>query len=133
MEKALSGGCLSGGCLCDDIRFLAISPRNIHSCSCDICQKHTGAQTAVWLEFSAENVEWIGKGGKPAIYRSSDYSSRAFCTKCGSSLGAIDDEPTVALLTGVMDEPAQLALQLEYHSFVDLAPAWWCHLFNYEQ
>lgn len=58
MEKALSGGCL-----CGDIRFLAISPRNIHSCSCDICQKHTGAQTAVWLEFSAENVEWIGKGG----------------------------------------------------------------------
>lgn len=124
---------LSGGCLCGDIRFQATSPRNIHSCSCDICQKHTGAQTAVWLEFAAENVEWIGKGGKPVIYRSSDYSSRAFCSKCGSSLGAIDDEPTVALLTGVLDEPSQLALQLEYHSFVDLAPAWWCHLFNYEQ
>ena len=43
-------------------------------------------------------------GGAPAVYRSSDYSSRAFCPHCGSSLGAIDDAPTVALLIGAFDE-----------------------------
>lgn len=30
------GKTLSGGCLCGDIRFQAISPRNIHSYLCDI-------------------------------------------------------------------------------------------------
>ncbi|WP_411753572.1 GFA family protein, partial [Serratia sp. (in: enterobacteria)] len=48
----------SGGCLCGAIRFKATSPANPHTCSCDICQKHTGAQSAAWIEFSASNVQW---------------------------------------------------------------------------
>ncbi|HIH4072910.1 TPA: GFA family protein, partial [Klebsiella variicola] len=40
---------LSGGCLCGFIRFTAINPSSPHSCSCDMCQKHTGCQTAVWI------------------------------------------------------------------------------------
>ena len=44
-----------GGCLCGSIRFTASSPNNSHTCSCDICRKHTGAPTVVWIEFDAEN------------------------------------------------------------------------------
>ncbi|MGO2335376.1 GFA family protein [Providencia sp.] len=123
---------IAGGCLCGHIQFRAFEPSNVHSCSCDICQKHTGAQMAVWIEFPANRVEWIGKGGKPAVYRSSEYSSRAFCPQCGSSIGAIDDAPTVALLTGVMDNLSSHDLELEYHSFTDLAPKWWCKLLCYD-
>ncbi len=119
----------SGGCLCGAIRFKATSPANPHTCSCDICQKHTGAQSAVWIEFSTSNVQWIGEGGKPATYRSSPASSRAFCPRCGSSIGAIDDGPIIALLSGVFDNPNDPALAPEYHSFEDMKPEWWQKLF----
>ncbi|EME8858886.1 MULTISPECIES: GFA family protein [Enterobacter] len=122
MEKVFSGGCLCGA-----VRFTAANGGNVHTCSCDICQKHTGAQTVVWIEFPAENVQWTGPGGRPATWRSSDYSSRAFCPTCGSSIGAIDDSPTVALFTGVFDDPDQPEFAPENHSFDDMMPAWWRH------
>ncbi|BBW44541.1 TPA: GFA family protein [Enterobacter asburiae] len=122
MEKVFSGGCLCGA-----VRFTAANGGNVHTCSCDICQKHTGAQTVVWIEFPAENVQWIGPGGRPATWRSSDYSSRAFCPTCGSSIGAIDDSPTIAFFTGVFDDSDQSEFAPENHSFYDMMPAWWRH------
>ncbi|WP_444979315.1 GFA family protein [Ancylobacter defluvii] len=45
-------GRYQGGCLCGDIRFAAVGPaRNPHSCSCSVCQRHTGALTALWWSF----------------------------------------------------------------------------------
>lgn len=94
-----------GGCLCGHIRFRALgTPANPHACSCDFCQRHSGA---------------------PALFRSSDYSSRAFCPRCGSTLGAVDDEPIVALVTGVFDRREALELRPLSHSFEDKCPAWW--------
>lgn len=116
---------LTGGCLCGNIRFTAVNPHSPHTCSCDICQKHTGCQTAAWLEFSSAEVDWNGQGGKPALYRSSADSSRAFCPTCGSSLGAIDDGPLTALLTGVFDHNNEALFAPEYHAFEDMKPAWW--------
>ncbi len=115
-----------GGCLCGWIRFTAHGPAgNPHTCSCRYCQQHTGALTALWVEFPRDKVEWTGEGGEPALYRSSDYSSRAFCPRCGSSLGAVDDEPTIALLVGTFDDPHRPELKPESHSFEDGQPTWW--------
>lgn len=119
---------LTGGCLCGHIRFTAINPGSPHSCSCDMCQKHTGAQTTVWLEFSSNEVTWTGEGGQPASWRSSPNTRRAFCPRCGSSLGAIDDGPVIALLTGTFDQPANEAFTPEFHSFEDMKPEWWRRL-----
>lgn len=116
---------LSGGCLCGRITFTAMNPTNVHSCSCDICQKHTGGQTVVWLEFAAHDVQWTGEGGGPATWRSSDVSSRAFCPRCGSSLGAIDDGPVIALLSGVFDQNQSAAFAPDFHAFEDMKPKWW--------
>ena len=116
---------LTGGCLCGHITFTAVNPASTHSCSCDFCQKHTGSQTVVWLEFTVDDVEWTGKGGKPAIWRSSTSSNRAFCPQCGSSLGAIDDEPVIALLSGVFDGNQHVAFAPASHSFEDMKPQWW--------
>lgn len=116
---------LTGGGLCGFIRFNAISPVSPHTCSCDICQKHTGAQTVVWLEFSSDDVQWNGEGGKPSLYRSSETSSRAFCQRCGSSLGAVDGGPNVALLTGVFDQHDDGMFTPDFRSFEDMKPDWW--------
>ncbi|MDC8756431.1 GNAT family N-acetyltransferase [Janthinobacterium fluminis] len=124
-EKQKKCAIYLGGCLCGAIRFEATGPAlNPHNCSCKFCQKHTGALTASWVEFPRENVKWTGPGRSPATYRSSEYSSRAFCGNCGSSVGAIDDAPTVALLVAAFDDNHAKELQPEYHSFKDGAPAW---------
>ncbi|HGE8300397.1 TPA: GFA family protein [Serratia marcescens] len=118
--------CYSGGCLCGHIRFQARGlPGNPHSCSCDFCRRHSGAPTLCWVEFPRHVVEWNGPGGTPTLYRSSPYSSRAFCPRCGSTLGAFDDEPTVALATGSFDRADLPELRPTSHAFADVCPEWW--------
>ena len=115
-----------GGCLCGSIRFRAKGPAlKPHTCSCKMCQRHTGAPTAAWVEFPADDVVWTGEGGRPRTYRSSDFSSRAFCPVCGGSIGAIDDKPIVALLVGSFDKPNSKALAPKYHSYRATRPKWW--------
>ncbi|MFN8831370.1 MAG: GFA family protein [Labrys sp. (in: a-proteobacteria)] len=117
----------AGGCLCGAVRFEATAPAlKPHTCSCKMCQRHTGSLTACWVEFPRDAVRWTGEAGQPATYRSSDWSSRAFCARCGSSLGAIDDNPTVALLLGVFDRPNAQALKPTGHSYTSTRPRWWC-------
>lgn len=121
----MSDKILSGGCLCGAIRFEATGlAEKPHTCSCRFCQRHTGAPTAAWVEFPADRLRWTGAGGKPSVWRSSDCSSRAFCPACGSSIGAIDDEPVVALLIGGFDDPNDPSLAPQYHSFEDCRPGW---------
>lgn len=118
---------LAGGCLCGAVRYEASgAPQRPHTCSCRMCQRHTGAPTAAWVEFARADVRWTGPAGEPATYRSSDASSRAFCATCGSSLGAIDDAPTVALLVGTFDAPSARALRPTAHSYLSSRPRWWC-------
>ncbi len=114
----------TGGCLCGAVRFEATGPAlKPHTCSCRMCQRHTGALTVCWVEFPKEAVTWTGR---PAFHRSSDFSSRAFCATCGSSLGAIDDQPTVALLLGVFDRANAQELRPTAHSYRGGRPRWWC-------
>lgn len=116
----------SGGCLCGAVRFEATGPaERPHTCSCKMCQRHTGALTAAWVEFPCESVRWTGPGGAPALYRSSEASSRAFCPTCGGSIGAVDDAPTVALLLGSFDRASSKHLAPAYHSFKSGRPKWW--------
>lgn len=115
-----------GGCLCGNIRFIATGPAlRPHTCSCKMCQRHTGALTAAWVEFPKSSVEWVGPGGSPATWRSSAISSRAFCAVCGSSVGAVDDKPTVALLLGLFDSVNRKELAPVSHSYVSPRPSWW--------
>jgi hypothetical protein len=90
-----------------------------------MCQRHTGALTPAWVKFPKSAVRWTGAGGAPALYRSSAGSSRAFCPTCGSSLGAVDDKPVIALLVGAFDTPNRKDLRPEYHSFRSARPRWW--------
>lgn len=95
-----------GGCLCGRTRFEADAPgRNVHLCDCSMCRRHSGALALAWIEFDRDAVRWTGPGGPPALYRSSTQSSRAFCPVCGSTLGAVDDAPVIALTLGSLDEP----------------------------
>ncbi|MEO0752492.1 MAG: GFA family protein [Pseudomonadota bacterium] len=116
----------TGGCLCGDIRFEAVAPAEVpHTCSCTMCQRHSGALTLAWVEFPTDAVTWTGHGGAPTLYRSLEKSSRAFCPRCGSTIGAIDDAPVVALVLGVFDKPGAAALKPVSHSHRSKRPTWW--------
>jgi hypothetical protein len=115
-----------GGCLCGNIRFRATGPAlKPHTCSCKMCQRHSGSLTQMWVEFSRGQVNWVGPGGEPSKWRSSDYSSRAFCKICGSTLGAIDDKPIIAITLGTFDSPNRKELAPQFHSHVSKRPKWW--------
>lgn len=116
----------AGGCLCGDVRFEATgAPERPHTCSCRMCQRASGALTLAWVEFPREAVRWVGPAGEPARFRSSETSSRAFCARCGSTIGAIDDAPVIALAVGAFDKPHLAALRPAYHSFRGGRPRWW--------
>jgi hypothetical protein len=90
-----------------------------------MCRKQSGALTVAWVEFDTSAVSWTGRGGFPSLYRSSDFSSRAFCPTCGSTLGAVDDKPTVALLVASFDSFKGDDLVPLSHSYVAGLPRWW--------
>ncbi|MGL4635920.1 MAG: GFA family protein [Beijerinckiaceae bacterium] len=122
----MAKGTLTGGCLCGWIRFEAHGkPGKPHTCSCKMCQRQTGALTTTWVEYPKEAVQWTGEGGMPATFRSSDFSNRAFCPKCGSAIGAIDDKPTIGLHLGVFDSNNRKDVMPEYHSYKGGRPKWW--------
>ncbi|WP_071882852.1 GFA family protein [Chania multitudinisentens] len=115
-----------GGCLCGHIRFVAHGEaHHPHTCSCTLCQRHSGSLTLCWVEFPKDQVQWTGPGGTPSLYRSSAASCRAFCSICGSTLGAIDDAPTLGLLLGAFDKKNQKSMVPEFHSFRASRPRWW--------
>jgi hypothetical protein len=115
-----------GGCLCGSIRFLATGPAlKPHTCSCKLCQRHSGALTVLWVEFPRDCVQWTGPGGTPKTWRSSAWSSRSFCPDCGSTIGAIDDQPVVALAVGSFDASNRKELMPTAHSYVGKLPNWW--------
>lgn len=115
-----------GGCLCGAIRFEAEGPiAQPHSCSCRMCQRHSGALTAIWVELPQERLRWTGPRGTPRGFRSSSTSSRAFCPDCGSSLGALDDNGTIALLLGAFDTPHYKEFAAGAHSYITPRPKWW--------
>ena len=114
----------TGGCLCGNIRFQATGTATLpHVCSCTICQRHSGAPVLNWITFPLQAIEWTEKI-PIAHYRSSAGSSRIFCPHCGSTLGAMDDDGTVALVTGCFDRQNDPALSPLFHSFEDKKPVW---------
>lgn len=115
-----------GGCLCGHIRFVATgTPGWPDTCSCSICQRHSGALTLAWVEFPRDQVQWTGPGDAPQLWRSSPKSSRAFCPVCGSTLGVVDDALTIALLVGNLDRPNRKDLAPVAHSYISSRPKWW--------
>jgi len=91
---------VSGGCLCGDVRFLAVGrPYRVGLCHCLDCRKHHGALFHASAIFPAEVVTITGL--------THDYAGRHFCPRCGSSVfSRSGDEIEVNL--GSLDAPDQV-------------------------
>ena len=93
-------GRLTGGCLCGDVRFVAMGePYRVGICHCLDCRKHHGALFFAAAMYPQNAVTVEGE--------TRHYNHRHFCPRCGSSVFAQwEDEIEVHL--GALDEPDRL-------------------------
>ena len=98
----------AGGCLCGGVRYRVTGPlRPVVYCHCGQCRRTSGhfvAATAVAkdaLEIVAdESLEW---------FASSEFASRGFCRRCGSSLFWVSEaRDHVSVMAGTLDESGEL-------------------------
>lgn len=90
----------TGGCLCGDIRLIASGfPYRVGICHCMDCRKHHGSLFHASAIFPKSKVTVHGK--------TSEYSSRHFCPRCGSSIYSLTNNE-IEVNLGCLDAPNQL-------------------------
>lgn len=110
-------GAITGHCLCGAV---TLTVSGLHdpspgACHCRMCQRWSGA---VFLAFDVQSDALTVKG-PVAIYASSSFAERAFCSVCGSHLWLRDtgvDETTHELMPGLFDEARDWPLRSEVYS-----------------
>lgn len=120
-----SGGRLSGGCLCGDVRFeAATAPVAVVFCHCRTCRRQTGAPVAAFVDFRRADVRF--SGAEPARFASSPGVERGFCARCGSSLFFAGDATPdlINIHLGAMDDPQDFVPADSVHEALKLP--WLC-------
>lgn len=114
---------LTGSCCCGGVTFaLSEPPAMMATCHCSRCRK-VGA--SVFVIVNADSFRWTGGQELVARYEPEEgyIYSRAFCRRCGSSLGdAGSDKPTFAIAADALD--ADPGVRNRFHEFVDEKPDW---------
>ncbi len=105
---------VTGGCLCNEVRFVASGkPHRVGLCHCLDCRKHHGALFYAAAVFPEDAVTIQGE--------TRSYQGRHFCPQCGSSVFARSgDEIEVHL--GALDAPDQF--QPTYESWTTRREEW---------
>ena len=106
----------TGGCLCGGVRYHVTGPlRSVVYCHCSQCRRTSGhfvAATAVAKDaltvVADDSLEW---------FASSEFASRGFCSRCGSSLFWLSEaRDQVSIMAGTLDEST--GLEAGEHIFV---------------
>ena len=93
----------NGHCLCGAVRVTITElPNDFGICHCKMCQRWTGLGFC-GAEVPDANV--LVEGAEHVtVYRSSDTSTRSFCSHCGSTLWFRDDDrPSYEIAMGLLD------------------------------
>ena len=110
-------------CLCGAVRFTAPDAREIGACHCGFCRRWGGGP--LLAVHCGADVQFSGQE-HIAVYASSDWAERAFCSRCGTHLfyrllasnehflsaGLFQDEPGMQLVQQIYidEKPAYYAL-----------------------
>lgn len=112
----------TGQCLCGKIKFnLSGNPIDPHLCYCKMCQSWAGAPVVAWVSFSLSSLKY--QSGKPTLYHSSKNTTRGFCSTCGSTLFALDDDSREICMTICNLKDKNLLIP-KSESFKKTAPKW---------
>ena len=97
-----------GGCLCGFIRYRVDGePVGTTVCYCTQCARQTGAAMPAFAHFPVDRLTILA--GSVTAYRASDFATREFCARCGSSLfWRRDGAPLFDVFLGTLDEPSRM-------------------------
>ena len=107
----------TGQCLCGAVHVtITALPNDFGICHCKMCQRWTGLAFC-GAEVPDENVTVEGEEHVTA-YRSSDTSTRSFCSRCGSTLWFRDDDRAAyEIAMGLLD--AEDGVRVTREIFID--------------
>jgi hypothetical protein len=114
-------GPVNGHCLCGTVTIAAHGVhRHLDLCHCEMCARWGGA---FYAGLECDSFEIAGEDAV-AVYRSSNWAERAFCSKCGSNLW-FRFLPTGnrSFLAGLFDLPDGMGIKQQI--FVDEKPDWY--------
>jgi hypothetical protein len=122
----MSGGVITGGCLCGAVRYEVTGPflRASH-CHCSRCRKHSGAAVCTQGRVRAGDFRLLSGADALRVYRpAADAAAKAFCSICGSSLfgGTWPEGPEVSIRLGSVD--GDPGIRPQYHTFVASRAPW---------
>ncbi|OOO05990.1 glutathione-dependent formaldehyde-activating GFA [Aspergillus oryzae] len=116
---------LTGTCACEHITYTAsVLPTKLTNCHCTTCRKQSGGPYQTWALFSATSITWTHE--EPTQRRSSDFATRGFCPRCGSSISMVYDlEPGgLYIAAGTIDDLDRVVPKPCAHFFVKEKAAW---------
>ena len=105
----------TGGCQCGAVRYaLYVRPQNAHVCHCRMCQRATGGVFAALAGAPKGDFAWTQ--GEPAVFRSSNLATRAYCRDCGTPLSFSYDSPEARFYVtiGSLDDPGAVPAERQY-------------------
>ncbi len=108
------GVALVGRCLCGAVTIRAAGHRpEVHACHCAMCRRWTGS---VYAMFTAP-AGGVDVEGPVRTYRSSSFTTRAFCGTCGSHLWLRDDDGAeYELMPGMFEHASDFPLTQEIYA-----------------
>lgn len=110
----------TGKCLCGAVSYRAELRDDMSACHCSMCRRWAGG---LLLAIGTNHIDWEGQE-HIAVFASSEWAERGFCSKCGSNLfyrmTATKHQGFTSLAFGTLDDPSGLELKREW--FIDNKP-----------
>lgn len=112
-----------GGCLCGAIRYQIDGElTRAGNCHCSMCRKAHGAAFGTYAEVPDGAFHWTAGENEVRIFESSPDIGRAFCPRCGSTLGAVDHGQLSWVTLGTVD--GDPGVRPQAHIFVASKAPW---------
>ncbi|WP_417448785.1 GFA family protein [Kordiimonas sp.] len=115
-----------GGCLCGYVRYeINIEGSRTGNCHCRDCQKNGGGPFMTFTNPEDGHFRWLTEPEGRAY--ASDIAIRRFCIRCGTPMTweSAADANDMAVSTGTLDEPADIAIVYEIYTksrWADIPP-----------
>lgn len=111
-----------GHCLCGAVQLEGRGEPRLDACHCDMCL-HWHGGPAIAVVFSEGIAVTAGKD-VIGVYDSSEWATRQFCTRCGSTLYfKMKNSEKFSAQAGLFDLPD--GLEIGEHIFIDEKPGWY--------
>ena len=118
-------GDMLGECNCGAVAFeLSAALTDIYVCHCSICRRSTGANGIAVLVTEKNHLRWLRGEDNIRTWEKPGHDWQTwFCASCGSTLPGSNDEATVFIPAGLLNDAGD-TLHVAHHIWVDSRAAW---------